>query len=146
MPELTYSRDVAHTPIQMLELIADVGRYPEFLPNCTAMHVTPDAEAPDSRCNARMHVKFGPIEQAYTSRVEVDREAMTVTADAIDGPFSKLHNHWHFEPKGEGARITCHIDFKIRNPLLAAAAEPAFASKQDEVVDAFVRRADEIYG
>lgn len=144
MPQLKFNRRVPHTPEQMLALVADVARYPEFVPNCSGMDMLGDAGA--DRFDARMQVKFGPLQQAYTSRVTVDPEAGTVAAHALDGPFAHLDSLWRIAPDGAGASISFEIDFKIANPLLAAAAEPAFAAKQAEIVDAFVARAGQIYG
>ncbi len=144
MPKLHFKRRVDHTPEQMLALVADVAAYPQFVPNCTNMELKKGA-SPD-RFDARMHLRFGPFTQAYTSRVDVNRDAGTVTAEAVDGPFSHLDSIWRFVPDGPGAEISFEIDFNIANPLLAAAAEPAFAAKQGEIVEAFVNRADQIYG
>ena len=95
---------------------------------------------------ARMTIQFGPVSQAYTSRVEADHTARTITAKAVDGPFAYLNSKWTFEPEGEGTRIRFDIDFKISNPMIAAVAEPAFARKQDEILDAFIDEADRRYG
>ena len=95
---------------------------------------------------ARMTLSFGPITQAYTSRVVLDPTQRTIDARATDGPFSHLVSHWRFEPEGGGARIHFDIDFKISNPLIAAVAEPAFAAKQREIMDAFVTEAERRYG
>ena len=95
---------------------------------------------------ARMTIQFGPVTQAYTSRVVADPVAMTITAKAVDGPFSYLDCKWTFEPEGEGTRIRFDIDFKIANPLVAAVAEPAFAAKQTEIIDAFEDEADRRFG
>lgn len=145
MPKLHFNRSVDYTPSQMLELVAEISRYPEFVPNCTRMDVNPDPRDPQHVCDARMHIAFGPIEQAYTSRVTVDREAKTIAAHGTDGPFSHLQSLWRFAPEGEGARISFDIDFKIKNPLIAAVAEPAFAAKQEEIIDAFVAEAGRRY-
>lgn len=145
MQRLTFTRHVPHSPKQMLDLVADVERYPDFVPNCTGMEVRRAPEAPADRYDARMQVGFGPINQAYTSRVTVDRADMTISANAIDGPFTHLDSRWTFSPEGEGTRIDFEIAFSFRNPLLAATAERAFAAKQREIVDAFVTRADQLY-
>jgi coenzyme Q-binding protein COQ10 len=92
-----------------------------------------------------MTIQFGPVKQAYTSRVESSRSARTITAKAVDGPFSYLDSKWTFEPEGEGTRIRFDINFKISNPLIAAVAEPAFAAKQREIMDAFIAEADRRY-
>ena len=91
-------------------------------------------------------ISFGPITQSYTSKVTADPQGLTVTAMAVDGPFAYLDSKWSFAPEGEGTRIRFDIDFKFSNPLIAAVAEPAFASKQDEIIDAFGDEADRRFG
>lgn len=142
-----FERHVPHLPRAMFEIVADLERYPEFIANCKAMEVRSDpaARGRDVRL-ARMTLSFGPITQAYTSRVTVDPEAMTITAKAVDGPFAYLDSVWSFEPEEQGTRVRFEIDFKISNPLIAAVAEPAFAAKQDEIMQAFADEADRRYG
>lgn len=141
-----FERSVPYSAEQMLALVADVESYPRFIPHCTSMEVVRDVIDPETRFAARMHIRFGPVFQAYTSRIEINREAMTLTANAVDGPFSHLNSLWRFESQGDGARIRFDIDFRIANPLIRAVAEPAFAAKQEEIVDAFVSEARRRYG
>jgi coenzyme Q-binding protein COQ10 len=143
MPDLFLERHVPHLPKAMFELVNDLEAYPRFIPNCKAMDVRRQSDG--SRL-AKMTISFGPITQSYTSKVTADPEAMTVTAVAVDGPFSYLDSKWTFTPEGEGTRIRFDIDFKFSNPLIAAVAEPAFASKQDEIIDAFGDEADRRFG
>jgi coenzyme Q-binding protein COQ10 len=110
------------------------------------MVVKRDMGAPGDVKFARMTIRFGPVTQTYTSRVEADATARTITAKAVDGPFAYLDSKWSFEPEGEGTRVRFDIDFKISNPLIASVAEPAFAAKQDEIMDAFVDEADRRFG
>lgn len=143
---LSFDRVVPHSAAQMLDLVADVESYPDFVPHCTRMEVTRSAEAPDTRFDARMHISFGPVAQAYTSRIVVDREAMTLKAKALDGPFSHLDSIWRFIERPEGTEARFDIDFRIGNPLLRSVAEPAFAAKQREIIGAFVTEAKRRYG
>jgi coenzyme Q-binding protein COQ10 len=142
-----FERHVPHLPRAMFEIVADLETYPRFIPNCRAMEVRPDpaARGQDVRL-ARMTLYFGPITQAYTSRVTTDSEALTIAAKAVDGPFSYLDSVWRFEPEGQGTRVRFEIDFKISNPFIAAVAEPAFAAKQDEIMLAFAEEADRRFG
>lgn len=142
----TFERLVPHSAAQMLALVADVETYPDFIPNCERMEVHRSAEAPLTRFDARMHIRFGPIYQAYTSRIEVDQQACTLRARAADGPFSRLDSTWSFIETEQGTRIRFEIDFRIANPLLRSIAEPAFAAKQEEIIDAFVVEARRRYG
>jgi coenzyme Q-binding protein COQ10 len=146
MPDLFFERHVAHLPERMFGLVGGLEDYPRFLPNVSAMDVKPDRGSTGDVRFARMTLKFGPVTQAYTSRVEVNAAARTITAKAVDGPFAYLDSKWSFEPEGQGTRVRFDIDFKISNPLIAAVAEPAFAAKQEEIIDAFVAEAERRFG
>lgn len=133
-----------HLPQRMFDLVSDLEAYPDFVPNCKAMEVRDDAAS--GAVLAKMTIQFGPITQAYTSRVVADPQALTITAKAVDGPFAYLDSKWTFTPEGQGSRVRFDIDFKMSNPLIAAVAEPAFAAKQDEIIDAFADEADRRFG
>ncbi len=142
-----FERHVAHLPERMYQIVSDLSDYPRFVPNCQAMQVRPDPAAGDEDVRlARMTISFGPITQAYTSRVTLDAAARTIRAKAVDGPFAYLDSVWSFEPEGQGTRVRFEIDFKISNPLIAAVAEPAFAAKQEEIMRAFCEEADRRFG
>lgn len=143
MPKLSFDRHVSFSPDQMLKLVADIKSYPEFVPNCMDMDVRTDAANVYLAC---MTVRFGPMSQAYTSRVTIDEAAKTIKATALDGPFSHLDSEWQFIAEGEGTAVRFDIDFGFSNPLISAVAEPAFAAKQDEILDAFVAEAQRRYG
>ena len=143
MPDVFLERHVPHLPQRMFDLVSDLEAYPRFVPNCSAMEVRDDV---GGAVLAKMTVQFGPLKQAYTSRVVADPAAMTITAKAVDGPFAYLDSKWTFTPEGQGTRIRFDLDFKMSNPLVAAVAEPAFASKQDEILDAFADEADRRFG
>ncbi len=132
-----------HLPQRMFDLVSDLESYPRFLPNCKAMDVRDDVAG---AVLAKMTIQFGPVTQAYTSRVVTDPAALTIIAKAVDGPFAYLDSKWSFEREGEGTRVRFDIDFKISNPLIAAVAEPAFAAKQSEIIDAFADEADRRFG
>lgn len=142
-----FERHVPHLPQRMFEIVADLEDYPRFIPNCKAMEVRMDPAVGDGDTRlARMTLYFGPITQAYTSRVTLDRTALTIRAKAVDGPFAYLDSVWSFEPEGMGTRVRFEIDFKISNPFIAAVAEPAFAAKQEQIMQAFADEADRRFG
>lgn len=145
MPDLFFDRHMPHLPDRLFDLVTDLEAYPRFIPNCKAMEVRNEPSDPRVRY-AKMTLSFGPLTQAYTSRVTADPVAHTVNAKAVDGPFSFLDSNWTITPEGEGSRVRFDIDFKFNNPLIAAVAEPAFAAKQEEIMDAFAREADRRYG
>jgi coenzyme Q-binding protein COQ10 len=146
MAVLSLDRHVDHLPRPMFELVGDLANYPKFIRNVKAMDVRPDGAGKPNVRLARMTLNFGPITQSYTSRVVLDPEALTITARAVDGPFHHLDSKWSFEPEGQGTRVRFDIDFRFSNPLVAAVAEPAFAAKQEELIDSFVEEADKRFG
>lgn len=146
MPDLFFERHAPHLPDRMFDLVNDLEAYPRFLPNVSAMDVKRDNGASEDVRYARMTIRFGPITQAYTSRVVADRAARTITAKAVDGPFEYLDSKWSFAPEAAGTRIRFDIDFRISNPLIRAVAEPAFAHKQEEIIEAFVGEAERRFG
>lgn len=144
MKKLQFERRVPYSPDQMMKLVGDLESYPNFVPNCSGMDVQQGFES-DQRL-ARMGVQFGPINQAYTSRVTMDKTRGTVSAHAIDGPFTHLDSIWRFVPDGEGTSVYFDIEFGFSNPLIATVAEPVFTAKQEEIMDAFMAEAARRYG
>ena len=142
-----FERHVPHLPQRMFEIVADMGDYPRFVPNCKAVDIRPDPAAGGADVRlVKMTLYFGPVTQAYTSRVTVDAAGLTIRAKAVDGPFAYLDSVWSFEQEGMGTRVRFEIDFKISNPFIAAVAEPAFAAKQEEIMRAFADEADRRFG
>jgi len=143
MTKIEFEREVSFTPTQMFDLVSDLAKYPDFVPNCSDMTLT---DLPgEGKCLADMHVSFGPISQAYESEVHADRADMSVTAISEEDPFSYLESVWKFTETEGGAHIEFSVDFAMRNRLIAAIAEPLFTEKQREVVDAFIERAGQLY-
>lgn len=143
MPKMNLERHMPHLPERMFDLVSDLEAYPRFIPNCRAMDVRRDG---NEVVYAKMTIGFGPVTQAYTSKVVADRPTLTIGADAVDGPFAYLNSKWSFQPEGEGTRVRFAIDFKISNPLIASVAEPAFMAKQEEIIEAFAEEADRRFG
>ncbi len=144
MPDLFVERRSDHLPQRMFDLVSDLESYPRFIPNCEAMEVRDDATGGIlARMTMRPSVRSAGL---YQPRGRRSRRPLTITANATDGPFAFLDSKWTFTPEGEGTRIRFDIDFKIANPLIAAVAEPAFAAKQGEIIDAFEDEADRRFG
>ncbi len=145
MPQLSFSRSVPFSAQQMLDLVADLNTYPDFVPNCSEMQLFGEVGDPLSSCDAQMYVSFGPINQSYSSEVLIDRQALSVTAKSTDNPFDYLDSMWKFTPTDAGCEINFEIDFSFSNRLIAAVAEPAFVSIQGEILDAFIAEAKHRY-
>ncbi|MCB1418287.1 MAG: type II toxin-antitoxin system RatA family toxin [Notoacmeibacter sp.] len=148
MPQFTTQRPVSHGASEMFALVADVERYPEFLPMCEALTVRSRRER-DHRemIVADMTVGYKAIRETFTSQVLLDRQAETISVKYIDGPFKYLTNEWRFEPRGEGAcTVHFHIDYEFKSRILGAMMGAVFDRAFRMFAEAFERRADAIYG
>jgi coenzyme Q-binding protein COQ10 len=154
MPSFRNARHVRHLPDQMLALVADVERYPEFLPFCESLAVRRRETREDGIevIVADMRVGYKALREAFTSRVTIDRASRKILVEYIDGPFSFLENRWTFvpEPQGSdnapGTRVDFYITYEFRSRMLALVAGAVFDRIFRMFSDAFVTRADQIYG
>lgn len=133
------SRILPYTAERMFAIVADVEKYPEFLPWVTGMCVL--GRESDNAFRAEMAVGFAGISERYTSHVVLDPAARTIDVVQIEGPFRILENHWRFRPEGEGCRVDFSIAFEFRNPVLNAVAGKAFERVLMRMSHAFEARA-----
>src|SRR3954466_14364295 len=105
MPSFRTTRRVPHTALQMFDLVADVERYPEFLPLCEDLRVRRRAASDDGveTLVAEMRVGYKAINESFTSQVTLDRPRLRVLVEYVDGPFSYLENRWAFRPDPVGS-------------------------------------------
>lgn len=132
------TRIVPYTADVMYRVVADVEKYPEFLPWVVALRVL--SRDGDS-LQAEMAVGYGTLRERYTSEVKLDPQARRIDVVQTKGPFKTLENHWRFSPKGESCEIEFSIGFEFRNKLLAKVAGGAFEKVMMKMADAFVTRA-----
>jgi len=126
----------------MFELVADVGKYPQFLPWCVASKVkshTPDEEVAD------LTIGFGPFRESFTSRVILERPNQ-VRVRYENGPFRYLNNQWKFTPDPKGCRVDFFVEFEFRSRILQAAIGAVFNQAVGRMVAAFLKRARDVYG
>src|ERR1700748_2066668 len=103
MPRFSNRRRVQHRAEQMFDLVADVERYPEFVPLCQSLKIRQRTQKPDGTeiVVAEMVVSFKLVRETFTSQVTLDRPNLKILVEYLRGPFSTLENRWTFEPKGE---------------------------------------------
>ena len=137
-------RVLPHRPDQLFDLVADVEKYPEFLPWCVAARVR---SRDDCVLVANLVIGFKGIREGFTSRVTLDRAAMKIQVTYENGPFKYLNNHWKFEDDGAGnCLLDFYVDFEFRSRLLQRVIEVLFNEAVRRMVGAFERRAAELYG
>ena len=138
----------AHGAAEMFALVADVERYPEFVPYCRALRVVSmRGDQENGELLADMAVSFNVFRERFRSRVSLDKNALRIDADYVRGPFRRLKNAWRFadDPNG-GSQIDFEIDFEFRNPILHRVASEVLDKVFGRMVEAFVERADDVYG
>jgi coenzyme Q-binding protein COQ10 len=147
VPSHSEIRELPYTAEQMYAVVADVERYPEFLPWCQSVRVlSRGREGGNDVLTAEMMVAYHGVRERYVSRVTLDKAARNIEAVHIQGPFERLTNRWRFEPMKKGSRIHFFIDFAFKNWLLSALAGIAFERTVMRMADAFVERARSLYG
>ena len=143
MPEVQRSVLVNHTPEQMFALVDDVERYPEFLPWCGGASVSVRDAA---RTCATIHINYRGIRQSFTTE-NTKRPPTDMAMRLVEGPFRELDGQWRFNALGENA---CKIEFRLRyefsSRLLARLLGPVFEFIANSFVEAFVKRAERLYG
>jgi coenzyme Q-binding protein COQ10 len=148
MPSFSNKRRVSHTASEMFDLVADVERYPEFVPMCQSLKVRQRTAKPDGTevIVADMTVSFKLIRETFTSRVTLDRTNLKILVEYLRGPFSSLENRWTFEPRGENAcEVGFFIAYEFKSRMLAMLMGAMFDAAFQRFAGAFERRADAIY-
>jgi len=138
---------VPFAPRQIFDLVADVPRYPEFLPWCTAARVR-KPEGPNAEIS-ELAIGFGPLHERFVSRVTRntdDRDNLRIETTGIEGPFKVLGSHWQFKPHASGTEIVFSLEFEFRSRLLQHTMRMLFAEAVKRMVAAFEARAYKLYG
>ncbi len=148
MPQFSSKRRVRHAASDMFDLVADVEKYPQFVPLCRALRVKSRAQKDNAAVIvAEMTVAYKLIQQTFTSRVTLDKPALKILVEYLDGPFSRLQNRWTFAPAGNGvSEIEFFIDYEFKSRTLAMLMGAMFDTAFRKFAGAFEKRADEVYG
>lgn len=135
-----------YSPQEMYDLVIDVGRYPQFLPWCDHTRVL---QHTGDCMEAEVGILFSGVRQVFVTR-NTHVEGQQVQMQLIKGPFSQLQGAWHFHVLGDGSQRACKVelrlDYGFDNPALARVVGPVFDKIASSLVDAFVKRAAQVYG
>lgn len=135
-----------YTPEEMFALVIDVARYPEFLPWCDHAKVL---EQITSGIVAEIGIAMAGVRQTFVTR-NTHEEGRRVMLELVKGPFSQLSGDWKFEPVGDAheraARVSLQLDYGFDSATLAALVGPIFDRIAGTLMDAFVKRAEQVYG
>lgn len=148
MPQFQTRRTVPYSARQMFDLVADVERYPEFLPLCEGLTIRSRKAVPDGEeIIATMRVGYKAIQESFTSRVTLEPAKPFVKAEYIDGPFSRLENRWQFiDRPGGGCDVDFFITYEFKSMMLGMLMGGLFDTAFRKFTTAFEERARKIYG
>lgn len=144
MPTHAEKRLLPYTPEQLYVLVAEVERYPEFLPWCLAARIR---KREGTTFWADLVIGFKMIRERFTSRVKLSPGERRIDVEYTDGPFKYLNNHWIFEPRPDGqCEIDFYVDFEFKNRMLQGLMTVLFDEAVRRMVNAFEARAKALYG
>ncbi len=142
MPTHHESRRLRYTPEQLFDLVADVGRYAEFLPWVIAARVT---ERTTETLTADMVIGFHLLREKFTSRVRLERPG-AIHVEYVDGPLKYLRNEWRFSPApGGGTTVDFLVEFEFNNKIFERIAGAVFNEAFRTMVASFEKRAAKLY-
>lgn len=142
MMRIQKQSDLPYTPAQMYALVADIEHYPDFVPGCTKSVILFQNE---KEVQARLEFTKKGISQSFSTlnRLYKDKK---MELRLLEGPFRYLEGYWQFDEIEKGCRISFYLEFQLANRLLDLALGSFFQAITQDFVDAFEKRADQLYG
>ena len=146
MPKASVKRLIECKKNQLIELVLDIEKYPEFVPFCLDAHVYEKNEKDDLiSIIADLTIGKGPFKDTYKSDVKFYKKDNLIKVTNIGGPLNHLENTWLFSDHDNGTEISFDIDFEIENKFLNIVMAKSFQFGLDKIADAFQKRATDLY-
>ena len=146
MPKASVKRLIECKKDQLIDLVLDIEKYPEFVPFCLGSHVyEKNKEGNRTLIIADLTIGKGPFKDTYKSDVKFDKENNTINVTNIGGPLNHLENNWKFIETEVGTEISFDIDFEIENKFLNILMSKSFEFGLNKIADAFQKRAEDLY-
>ena len=142
MPTHAEKRFLPYSPTQLFDLVADIEKYPEFLPWCRAARIR---RRDGDVLIGDLVIGFKMVKERFTSRVTLERPGQ-ITVEYTHGPLRYLNNHWVFEPHPDGCIVDFYIDFEFNSKVLQKLIGVLFNEAVQRLVNGFESRANELYG
>lgn len=148
MPTFRTTRPVKHSPAKMFALVADVERYPEFVPLCESLRIIRRVQSGEGieTLVAAMSVGYKAIRESFTTRVTLDHPRLRIDVEYVDGPFKYLENRWTFRETATGCDVEFYITYEFKSFALGILMGSVFDRAFKKFTEAFEQRADDIYG
>ena len=146
MPKASVKRLIECKKDQLIDLVLDIEKYPEFVPFCLGSHIYErNKEGNQTLIIADLTIGKGPFKDTYKSDVKFNNEDSTINVTNIGGPLNHLQNNWSFTETIGGTEISFDIDFEIENKFLNVLMSKSFEFGLNKIADAFQKRAEDLY-
>ena len=147
MPKASVKKLIECNKNQLIDLVLDIEKYPEFVPFCLDARVYERTNEGDlALIIADLTIGKGPFKDTYKSDVKYNKKNSTIKVTNIGGPLNHLENNWHFIEHENGTEISFDIDFEIENKFLNIVMTKSFQFGLDKIADAFQNRAEHLFG
>ena len=146
MPTASVKRLIECKKDQLIDLVLDIEKYPEFVPFCLGSHVYQrDNQDEQILIIADLTIGKGPFKDTYKSDVKFNKDDSSINVTNIGGPLRHLENNWKFIESDKGTEILFDIDFEIENKFLNLVMTKSFEFGLNKIADAFQKRAEDLY-
>lgn len=148
MPTHSETRILPYSAQQMYDLVADVARYPEFLPWCAAARIRRTSPLNDTavQVDADLVISFKVFRERFGSRVTLWPDTRKIDTEYLDGPFKYMKSNWAFADTETGCEVIFYVDFEFKNKVLQGIIGVVFNEAMHRIVRAFELRAEQLYG
>lgn len=149
MPMHNQSKRLPYTCQQMYDLVADIPRYPEFLPWCAAARLHKPQHNQSNKkvkLNADLVISFKVFRETFNSVVELDPKGYSIITSSKESPFQHMQSRWDFTSNGAGCLVEFSVDFEFKNPVLQKLIGLMFERAMQKIVASFEARAVQLYG
>ena len=148
MPKASVKRLIECEKKDLIELVLDIEKYPEFVPFCFDAKIYENKQDGDlQKIIADLTIGKGPFKDTYKSNVAFNKKTDSIYVKNIEGPLNHLTNNWTFSDKNNGiTEVTFDIDFEIKNKFLNSLMVVSFKFGLEKIADAFQKRAEELFG
>ena len=146
MPKASVKRLIECKKEQLIDLVLDIEKYPQFVPFCLDSKVYERKDKGDlSLIIADLTIGKGPFKDTYKSDVKFNKKEDTIFVTNLDGPLKHLENKWHFKEENNFTEVSFEVDFELKNDFLNIFMTKSFQFGLDKIADAFQKRAEELF-
>ena len=146
MPKASVKRSIECKKEQLIDLVLDIEKYPQFVPFCLDSKIYEKKEKGDLLLIiADLTIGKGPFKDTYKSDVQYNKKEDSIYVTNLDGPLKYLENKWYFKEENNITEVSFDVDFELKNHFLNIIMTKSFQFGLDKIADAFQKRADELF-